>query len=63
VATLITCVILYYFGSGLIRGFAVTLGIGVVISMFSAITVTHTLLKLVAVTNLSKKIKLWGAKK
>lgn len=62
VATLITCVILYYLGSGLIRGFAVTLGIGVIISMFSAITVTHTLLRLVAATNLSKKIKLWGAK-
>lgn len=62
IATLITCIILYYFGSGLIRGFAVTLGIGVVISMFSAITVTHTLLRLVAATNLSKKFKLWGAK-
>lgn len=62
VATLITCVILYYFGSGLIRGFAVTLGIGVIVSMFSAITVTHTLLRLVAATNLSKKFKLWGAK-
>lgn len=63
VATLITCVILYYLGSGLVRGFAVTLGIGVIISMFSAITVTHTLLKLVAATSLSKKFKLWGAKK
>ncbi len=62
VATLITCVILYYFGSGLIRGFAVTLGIGVIISMFSAITITHTLLRVVAVTNLAKKFKLWGAK-
>lgn len=62
VSTLITCVVLYYFGSGLIRGFAVTLGIGVIISMFSAITVTHTFLRLIAMTPLVKNNKLWGAK-
>ncbi|MFA5967562.1 MAG: protein translocase subunit SecD [Patescibacteria group bacterium] len=62
ISTLITCVILYYFGSGLIRGFALTLGIGVFISMFSAITITHTLLRLVAATPLVKNLKLWGAK-
>ncbi len=62
VSTLITCVILYYFGSGLIRGFALTLGIGVFVSMFSAITVTHTFLRLVAATPLVKNFKLWGAK-
>jgi len=60
VSTLITCVILYYFGSGLIRGFALTLGIGVFVSMFSAITVTHTFLRLVAATPLVKNFKLWG---
>jgi len=62
VSTLITCVILYYFGSGLIRGFAVTLGIGVAVSLFSAITVSHTLLKLISMTNLSRNFRLWGAK-
>lgn len=62
VSTLITCVILYYFGSGLIRGFAVTLGIGVVVSLFSAITVSHTLLQLVSMTGLSRNFRLWGAK-
>jgi len=62
VSTLITCVILYYFGSGLIRGFAVTLGIGVVVSLFSAITVSHTLLQLVSKTSLSRNFRLWGAK-
>lgn len=61
-STLITCVILYYFGSGLIRGFAVTLGIGVIVSMFSAITVSHTFLRLAAMTPLVKNFKLWGAK-
>jgi preprotein translocase subunit SecD len=47
VSTLITCVILYSFGTGIIRGFALVLAIGVIISMFSAITVTRTLLRLV----------------
>lgn len=46
VSTLITCVILYTFGTGIIRGFALVLAIGVVISMFSAITVTRTFLRL-----------------
>ena len=43
--TLISCVVLYYFGTGLIRGFAVTLAVGVIISMFTAITVTRTILR------------------
>ncbi len=63
VATIITCIILYYFGSGLIRGFALTLGIGVIVSMFSAITITHTLLRLVAATGLAHRFKLWGVRK
>lgn len=47
VSTLITCVILYTFGTGIIRGFALVLAIGVLISMFSAITITRTMLRLV----------------
>lgn len=45
VSTLITCIILYSFGTGIIRGFAVVLAIGVFISMFSAITITRTFLR------------------
>jgi preprotein translocase subunit SecD len=41
--TLITAVILYYIGTGPVRGFAVTLGIGILASMFTAIFVTRTL--------------------
>jgi len=48
ISSLITCAILYTFTSSSVRGFAVTLAIGIVISMFSAITVTRTLLRLVA---------------
>jgi len=48
-STLITCVILFWFGSNfgasMVKGFAVTLFIGVIISMFTAITVTRTLLR------------------
>lgn len=47
VSTLITCLVLYTFGTGIIRGFALVLAIGVVISMFSAITVTRTMLRLI----------------
>lgn len=42
--TLLTCAILYYFGTGLVRGFALTLAIGVIVSLFTAITVSRALL-------------------
>jgi len=45
VSSLITCVILIYFGSGIVRGFALTLAIGILVSMFTAITVTRNLLR------------------
>lgn len=46
VSSLITAAILYYFGTSVVRGFAITLSIGVMISMFTAIVVTRTFLKL-----------------
>ncbi len=46
-STLITAVILFTFGTSLIKGFALTLGIGVTISLFSAITVTRAFLRVV----------------
>ena len=48
VTTIIAAVVLYAFGTGTIRGFALTLGIGVVTSMFTAVFVTHKLLDLFA---------------
>lgn len=49
VSTLITCGILYWFGdqfnAALVKGFAVTLAIGVIVSLFSAIIVTRTFLR------------------
>ena len=44
VTTLIACAALFWFGSGLVKGFAITLAIGVVMSMFTAITCSRTLL-------------------
>jgi preprotein translocase subunit SecD len=44
--TLITCLLLWVLGTGAVKGFALTLAIGVAVSMFSAITVTRTLLHL-----------------
>ena len=45
VTTLISCVALFMLGTGLVKGFAVTLGIGVLLSLFSALTCTRTLLR------------------
>lgn len=45
-SSIITAMILLWFGSGIVKGFAVTLLIGICVSMFTAITVTQTLLKL-----------------
>ncbi len=47
ISTLITSFVLYEFGTGIVRGFALVLAIGVLISMFSAIVVTRTFLRLV----------------
>ena len=47
VSSLITTFILFWFGSSIIKGFALTLGIGIMVSMFSAILVSHNLLQLV----------------
>jgi preprotein translocase subunit SecD len=44
VTTLIACAALFWLGAGLVRGFALTLALGVVISMFTALTCSRTLL-------------------
>lgn len=45
VSSLITCAILYWFGSSIVKGFALTLGIGILISMFTAITISRLMLR------------------
>lgn len=60
VSSLITCVILIWFGTSLIKGFAITLGIGILVSMFSAITVTRTFLRLLAQIKEWKSLRPFG---
>ena len=72
ISTLITCVILFVLGGGLevpglgafdaplVQGFAVTLAVGVLVSMFSAITVTRTLLKALVGSWLARQPDLLG---
>ncbi len=45
ISTLITSAILYKFGTGIVRGFAITLAIGVLVSMFSAVFATRTFIR------------------
>ena len=59
-SSLLTCAILFYFGSSIIRGFALNLALGILLSMFSAIMLTRTLLTFTSETSLAKDLWLWG---
>ncbi len=60
VSTLITCAILFWFadtlGATIVQGFAITLAIGVLISMFTAIIVSRTFLRLMAATAVGRRL-------
>jgi preprotein translocase subunit SecD len=60
VSSLITATILYLFGSSTIRGFALVLILGVLVSMFSAIVVTRSILRWVVVQPWSRRPGLYG---
>ena len=62
ITTLIAAVVLYLMGTGTIKGFALTLGIGIVLSMFTALFVTKNLLKAAYTLGLQSP-KLYGVKK
>ena len=61
VSTLITCGILFYFsnqlGTTTVQGFAVALAVGVLVSLFSAVTVSRTFLRSVAATRLARRLE------
>ena len=63
VSTLITCGILFWFadqlGATVVKGFAATLAIGVLVSMFSAITVSRTFLRVMATTALARRLDMF----
>ena len=60
--TLIVCVILGFLGTGLVKGFAITLAIGVIISFFSAIVITHELMKVFLLMPIFRKAFWYGVK-
>ncbi len=60
VSSLITASILYLFGSSTIKGFGLVLIIGVLCSMFTAVTVTRTILRAVVTNQWARKPALYG---
>jgi len=67
ITTFIACLILFWlggtFGAFMVRGFAVTLFIGVALSMFTAIVVTRTLLRLIIGSRVVSNLAAYGVKK
>lgn len=62
VTTVIAAAVLFYLGTGPVRGFAVTLALGVLISMFTAVTVTKFILSALIGSNFTKNPAFFGAK-
>ena len=60
ITTIMAAVVLFYLGTGPIRGFAITLALGVLLSMFSAITITRELLRFLIGSNLIKNPAFFG---
>lgn len=63
VTTLIVAVVLYFIGTGPIKGFAITLGVGIIVSMFTAIVITQLLIKAIVDMNVRNKWLYGGATK
>ena len=60
ITTIIAAIVLFMFGTGSIRGFAITLGLGVVLSMLTAISLTQYMLKLLIGANLFQNPFVFG---
>lgn len=60
ITTLIAAVVLYYLGSGTIKGFALTLSLGIIASMFTAIVFTRLMLRWMSDVNFLASKKLYG---
>ena len=60
ISSLITAGILTWFGSSVIKGFAITLGIGILVSMFTAITVSRLFLHAVTLTRVRRFVRLFA---
>jgi len=62
ISSLITCAILFWFGTSTVRGFALTLSIGILLSMFTAIIVTRNFLRSTIGSRVEKHLWLIGSK-
>ncbi len=60
ITTLITAAVLFYFGTGPVRGFAVTLSVGIVASMFTAMVITRILMEAVVEKDPEKMAQYFG---
>lgn len=60
ITTIIAAAVLFFLGTGTIRGFAITLGLGTLLSMFTAITLTHYMLRLMVDSKLFEKPGAYG---
>lgn len=60
ITTLMAAAVLFYLGTGPVKGFAVTLALGVVLSMFTAVTVTKFLLRFLIASNFTKNPAFFG---
>jgi len=63
VTTLLAALILYFIGSGAVRGFAITLMIGIIISLFTALVITKLLVDLAVNSGILNKLSYFGVKK
>ncbi|MBP2640826.1 MAG: preprotein translocase subunit SecD [Firmicutes bacterium] len=61
ITTLIAAAVLFALGTGPVKGFAITLGLGIILSMFTAITATRFMLKMLMNANIFKNGKIFGA--
>lgn len=59
--SLISAIVLFFLGAAPIKGFAITLGLGIVLSLFTAITITKLLLRMLMHANVFKNGKIFGA--
>ena len=63
ITTIIAAVVLYYLGSGAVKGFATTLMIGIIISIFTALTITKALIKLGMEMGILNNVSHFGVKR
>lgn len=61
ITTIIAAGVLFFLGTGTIRGFAITLGLGTLLSMFTAITLTQYMLKLLIASKITENPSAYGA--